>query len=249
MYNFIDIILEKTKYIKKNHKDVITSLDRDHKFYYIKGNIDYILVVKHRDQDRVEKFKYSTSGVLLSRIIDNFDGNTLITSKELQEMYIENSNVVKIKKLIRFTGIERYNIKKDSWIPDPNIWVIDVETYLNNNSVYEIYGLGFTTNLATEPVVYYIDNNHDRNSLVIQMIDELLRPKYSNITFYCHNYIIINKYLFISLSNYFIQTIKIIIKIYNCFIVKWSIFRSDFIIFFSKYILILLKFRSISHIK
>ena len=62
-----------------------------------------------------------------------------------------------------------------------------METYLYNNNVYEIYALGFITNLASEAVVYYIDSNYDANSLVIQMIDELLRPKYSDITFSCHN--------------------------------------------------------------
>jgi hypothetical protein len=32
------------------------------------------------------------------------------------------------------------------------------------------------------------DNNNDSDSLVLQMVDELLRPKYNNITFYCHNF-------------------------------------------------------------
>lgn len=188
--NFLDIIIDKTKYIKKNHTDVITAFDKDYKFYYIKGNIHYILVVKQIDQYKVEKLKYSLSGVLLSRIIDTFDGNTLIRCRGLETMYIEDNNVIKVKKLIKFNAIDRYNNKniKLGWLPNPLIGVIDVETYLNNNNVNAIYALGFRTNLARQPVIYYIDTNHDSNSLVLQMIDELLRPKYSNITFYCHNF-------------------------------------------------------------
>ncbi len=38
-------------------------------------------------------------------------------------------------------------------------------------------------------MIYYMhDNNNDSDSLVLQMVDELLRPKYNNITFYCHNF-------------------------------------------------------------
>lgn len=185
--NFLDIILEKTKYIKNSHRDVITSFDKDYKFYYIKGNIDYILVVKEIAQNRVEKLKYSTSGVLISRIIDTFNGNNLIRSKGLETMYIENNNVIKIKKLIKFKPIKIINIKKVGRLPNPNLGVIDVETYLNNNNVYEIYALGFKTNLSSKPVIYYKENNHV-NDLILQMIDELLRSKYSNITFYCHNF-------------------------------------------------------------
>lgn len=45
-YNFMDIILEKTKFIKNKHIDKITQFDKTCKFYYIKSNIDYILVIK-----------------------------------------------------------------------------------------------------------------------------------------------------------------------------------------------------------
>ena len=71
---------------------------------------------------------------------------------------------------------------------NPNIGVIDIETYLNNNNVYVIHALGFKTNLDPKPVVYYIDEKLDNSKLVLSMIDELLRAKYSNITFYCHNF-------------------------------------------------------------
>lgn len=69
--NFLDIIIEKTKYIRLKHKDVITEFDMSCKFYYIKSSIDYILVIRDLADNKVEKLKYSLSGgVLISRIID-----------------------------------------------------------------------------------------------------------------------------------------------------------------------------------
>ena len=201
--NFIDIILEKTKYIRSKHVDVITQFDNKYKFYYIKSNIDYILVIKELGLNSIEKLKYSTSGVLLSKITDNLDGNILIRSKGSETMYIENDSVIKTTNLISFTPIEKYKVKDISWLPNTNIGSIDIETYLNNNNVHEIYALGFITKLDPEPVVYYINDKYDSNTLVLTMIDELLRSKYSDITFYCHNlggYVVI--FLIKVLNNY-----------------------------------------------
>lgn len=46
LYNFLYIIIEKTKYIIAKHKDIITEFDMSYKFYYIKSSIDYILVIR-----------------------------------------------------------------------------------------------------------------------------------------------------------------------------------------------------------
>ena len=90
--NFLDIIIEKTKYIKNNHNDVITSFDKDYRFYYIKSNKDYILVVKYLGDGMVEILKYSISGVLINRIKDSFVGNLFVRSKGLKKntyIYLE----------------------------------------------------------------------------------------------------------------------------------------------------------------
>ena len=39
-----------------------------------------------------------------------------------------------------------------------------------------------------EPVMFYLDKaTRDHSKLVLRLIDELLRSKYSDIRFYCHN--------------------------------------------------------------
>lgn len=137
--------------------------------------------------NKVEKLKYSTSGVLINRIIDVSYGDKLIRSRGLETIYIENNKVIKTSNLISLKPIEKYKVKDKSWLANTNIGVIDLETYLNNNNIHQVYALGFRTNLASEPVVYYIDDSFDSRTLVLSMIDELLSSKYSNITFYCHN--------------------------------------------------------------
>lgn len=186
-HNFIDIINQKNKYIRKNHIDCITQFDSSCKFYYIKSSSDYILVINNISNNVVEKFKYSLSGVLISRVRDVTHDNLLIRTRGSQTIKLQNNNVVQTNQLIKLKPIEVSKIKKDSWLPDSNIGVIYTETYLNNNNIYEIYALGFKTKLQSDPVIFYIDHTYNSNKIVLDMIDELLRSKYSGITFYCHN--------------------------------------------------------------
>lgn len=155
--NFIDKIREKAKYLKKNHRDQITNFDKDYKFNYIKGNTDYILVVKDLGNGSVEKLKYSLTGVLISRIVDKFSGDSLIRNLGSENIYIENKAVTRLEKYIKFNCLESYKVLYYYWLSNPNIGAIDVETYLNKDNVHEIYALGFRTNLVSDPVVYYID--------------------------------------------------------------------------------------------
>ncbi len=57
------------------------------------------------------------------------------------------------------------------------------------DNVQKIYSLGFKTNLSKEPVIFYVNSKKDINSskIVLDLIDELLRPKYEHHTFYCPN--------------------------------------------------------------
>jgi hypothetical protein len=72
------------------------------------------------------------------------------------------------------------------FVENSNIGVIDIETYLANDNTYKVYALGFKTNLSHKSTIYYIDKEDlDHSKLILSMINELLRPKYSDIIFYC----------------------------------------------------------------
>lgn len=104
-HNFIDIINQKNKYIRKNHIDCITQFDSSCKFYYIKSSSDYILVINNISNNVVEKFKYSLSGVLISRVRDVTHDNLLIRTRGSQTIKLQNNNVVQTNQLIKLKPI------------------------------------------------------------------------------------------------------------------------------------------------
>lgn len=54
--NFLELIMDKTKLLQRNHKDNIKSFDSDFKFYLIRDNNPYILAVRKSDDDKsIEK--------------------------------------------------------------------------------------------------------------------------------------------------------------------------------------------------
>lgn len=63
---------------------------------------------------------------LFSRIIDIFEGNYIIRIKGSDTRYLENNNVIKTSKLIKFSHLERYKIKNVGWLPNPNVGAIYV---------------------------------------------------------------------------------------------------------------------------
>lgn len=65
-----------------------------------------------------------------------------------------------------------------------------METYkpTKNDNISKVYALGFKTKLDDNTKIYYIDKDElDSDKIVLELVEELLRPRYSNITFYCHN--------------------------------------------------------------
>jgi hypothetical protein len=185
--NFLDLILDKTKFLNKKHKDYITSFDSNTKFYHISGKSDYVSVIRELDHSTIEKIRYSMSGVLLSKIIDRkVDDNTIYRTKGSELIIIKDNSIISSSIPITFKSLDKVNIKGTSWLPNDNIGVIDTETYLNGD-LHEIYALGFKTKLDNNPYMSYIDKDYDSSKLVINIIDELLRDKYSDFTFYCHN--------------------------------------------------------------
>lgn len=121
-------------------------------------------------ENKVEKLKYSLSGVLISRILDVKKDNLLIRNRGTELIFIENNKVVKTLSTIKFKPIAKYTVKDQSWLPNTNIGVIDIETYLKKDGLYAIYALGFKTNLDPKPITYYIDSSFNSSILVLTMI-------------------------------------------------------------------------------
>lgn len=70
---------------------------------------------------------------------------------------------------------------------NPNIGVLDFETFESIDGTHKIYAGGFKTYLDNKPTTYYLEDIKHPELCVLKLIDELLRSKYSKTTFYCHN--------------------------------------------------------------
>lgn len=79
-------------------------------------------------------------------------------------------------------------VNKPLFVENEKVGAIDIETYENRDGNIKVYALGFKTNLDEKATIYYIDKYElDSDKLVLNLVNELLRTKYSNVTFYCHN--------------------------------------------------------------
>lgn len=187
--NFLDIIKDKSKFLRKNHKDNINIFHKSWNFYLLKDhrNDSYVLAVKIVKHNSIEKIRYSLDGVVLNHVIDNINNDLVIRSIGEKEITLKDNNVISSKQNLKLKAISKPS-SEELFMENKNIGVIDTETYIGKDSRCLIYALGFKTNLDDNAKTYYVDKDIlDSNKIVLEMIDELLRPKYSNLTFYCHN--------------------------------------------------------------
>ena len=186
--NFLDIIKEKAKFLRANHKDNIVSFDCSWRFYFLmEMRSKYVLAIKYINKSTIEKIRYSVDGVVINHVIDSLSEDNLVTRKYgNNEILIKDNKITYYKQNMDLKPIDKLP-NKHLFIENPNIGVIDCETYLSNDGITKVYCLGFKTNLSKEAVTYYINNSLNSEEIVLKSVDELLIPKYDKIKFDCHN--------------------------------------------------------------
>lgn len=185
--NFLTIIKNKAIILRVNHQDKITIFDKNWKFYLLKDKAKYILAINKIVDGSMEKIRYSLDGVIISHVIDRPCNNYIIRSSGEKSVVIKDNKVVSINLNINLRPIEKPNIEP-LFVENNNIGVIDLECYKGADGIDKVYALGFKTNLDQGSTIYYIDKiNLDSDKIILSLVNELFRNKYSNITFYCHN--------------------------------------------------------------
>ena len=188
-FNLLDNIKTQAKFLPSKHMDNISSFDSSFKFYLLYINTKYyVLALKFIDNNKVIKISYFLNGVA-----DKFVTDTLLSDNTVSrlhgniELLIDNSNVVYSKQALT---IRLINKPKVTHIPgeDSNIGVIDLETFKDTDDKVKVYAVGFKTNLAKKPVMYYLENGLTSEDLIIKLVNELFRSVYNETTFYCHNF-------------------------------------------------------------
>ncbi len=180
--------------INKNNKNI--TFTPEHKFYLRNVlNPYYVLVILVKDSTTF-KWAFSLQGNLITHVQDiALDNNSFKRLENKSTMHVVNKVVISYGRDITFDGIDKGDRKSlylskniSSFIPNQNIGVIDLETYVNEQGIAKVYSCGFKTSLNDKPICYYIDKETlDSDKLILMLIDELLREKYSNIKFFIHN--------------------------------------------------------------
>ena len=181
-----------SKYIRKNHKNVISTFDSKFKFYFVKSNINYVLAIKYSN-DTIIKQAYTLDGVIIDSVKDKIINNELVTRKvKNKDIEIYKNKISYVEEKIKLVPIKSYNIiksKKLSPVENKNIGVIDLETYVNTiTQKSKVYAAGLFSNLDKSPITFYIDKNTlDSNKVIYDLIEEMFKYKYRDTKFYCHN--------------------------------------------------------------
>lgn len=103
--NFIDIIIDKTKVLRPNHRDKIIYFDTDWKFYLLKDKFDYILAVKVLNANSIEKIRYSLNGVIINHIIDNVVGKFIERNSGEKQVTIDGDKIVSSRQNVKLKAI------------------------------------------------------------------------------------------------------------------------------------------------
>ena len=189
-FNFMDKIRSKNKFLKNNHADKVLKLSEDYKFYLVStSTTTYILASLKTSEVEYNKIKFSLSGTVLNNLTDTLLQDNIILRKDGNiSFYIIDGTIFHSKQKLGLIPLPKATSDTKA-IENPNIGVIDCETFQDSNDIYKIYSLGFKTNLDPTPVIYYVDSKSNINSseIVLKLIDELLRNKYDKTNFYCHN--------------------------------------------------------------
>lgn len=138
-------------------------------------------------------FNIST-GIKLLEVFDYIINQTTFSRKiNNTKLTIKGGVVVSITKDINFNTIYSTFGKissKQSWIPNPNFGVLDLETYKDLDGLNKVYAIGFSTLLEKHHNFFNftdVSSNLDSNYLIIHCIDSMLVSKYHNYFFYRHN--------------------------------------------------------------
>lgn len=190
--DFIEFFNKNNSFLPDKVKS--TSFHSNHLFFqrHVNG-VDVILVIDIINSKRIKK-AYTTEGVFLGEVEDtSIDDNVLLRKFGNYTFLIKDKAISFSEVKNDLTPItKRFSIDSNAIIEDTRIGVIDLETYTVFNKgvkLAKVYAIGFFTNLDIKPVLYYIEvNTLNSEEIVIKCIDEMLRPKYSGITFYAHNF-------------------------------------------------------------
>lgn len=185
------VLLYKGKYdnydvftIKIPKKGII--LDTNTNFYLRDiTNPNYIIAVLVKNNSIIKQ-AYDLKGNLLQEITDNINNNIIVRDTKSFSIKIksEENKILSKFKILDLKPISNKIKKSSNLIEDSKIGVIDLEVYKNLELDKEfVYSAGlFSRYVENIPKLFYINDKLNSDKVILDLIDEMFRSKYSGIT-------------------------------------------------------------------
>ena len=111
--NSIDVIIEKSSYIRDKHKDNITYFYDKYNFYLISYDSEnsFVLAIKVIDKTVVDKIRYTLSGLLINRIKDVYSNSYIKRYSGENSIFSKDKQVVKLEQLIKLKPLQKPLVK------------------------------------------------------------------------------------------------------------------------------------------
>jgi DNA polymerase type B, organellar and viral len=149
----------------------------------------YVIIIDKIDNNKANKRCFNLYGDLIIEALDTrlSDSNLRRESGNFSIIINSDNEVIFSERKISFNSIKSdFKLSEDKGLPNTNIGVLDLETY-EDDGIAKCYAIGFYSSLDENTKTYYINKDLDSVELINRCFEEILRPKYKDITFYVHN--------------------------------------------------------------
>lgn len=205
--DLVNFVEKFNKEVINKKKDYLGFGEDNCEIYNLKlNNRFYIIICNKKDNNVIEKSCYNLFGSFVNKVKDtyslkdNTDTASIETfvskrvSRNTVTYFNEEHEILRLERKITFDSItndvkhKNEGNKSKDWIPNPNIGVLDLEAYTDeDNSTAKAYAIGFYSNKDLSCNTYYIDKSLNSVELVHKCINDMLKDKYKDVTFYVHN--------------------------------------------------------------
>ena len=190
--NFIENIEENNRVSKENNKIYLSeNLENSTFGQKFLSNIPIVIKIEKISEKEVKKYAFNMDGRLLLSVIDKvLDDGTIMRTWKDNCILIKDGEIVFREKNYEFRPVKLppYNNNyKTTPLPESKIGSFDMEVFIQGSKSI-VYALGFYSYIDSKPNMFYIDDKDlDSNNNVMECLNEMFKPKYKGVTWYCHN--------------------------------------------------------------
>jgi hypothetical protein len=181
----LNSILETNNYLNLNINEIIKQ--DDIRFYTNPKNQKRIIISNKKETGGISRYIFDFKTRLLIKEIFDFE-NFPFYFRKIGNLTLKFDNNKVYSYAISNKLVPIKPIKKPILERNVRIGTFDLETFTDIDGFSKIFALGFKTKKDKEPILFFIDNNLNSESLVENCINSMLTNYYNNYVFYVHNF-------------------------------------------------------------